>query len=75
MFAKLTNEQEFARTVAGLLLKNNIKSLWGKLNKELVQNYIKREILSCIGDPSPGIRRTLSSIVTTIVTKEKIEVK
>lgn len=73
VFAKLTTEQEFTRTVAGLLLKNHIKAHWGGLEKDLVRNYVKREILTCIGDPSPGIRRTLSSIVTTIVTKERIE--
>lgn len=72
IFAKLTTEAEFTRTVAGLLLKNNIKSYWPKLSQE-VQNYVKSEILSCVGDPAAGIRRTLSSIVTTIVTIEKIE--
>lgn len=73
IFAKLTTEQEFTRTVAGLLLKNNIKTYWPKLSQE-VHNYVKVEILSCVGDPAAGIRRTLSSIVTTIVTVERIEV-
>ncbi len=74
MFAKLTTEQEYTRTVAGLILKNNIKSFWNDYDKELVQGFIKRELLTCTGDPSPAIRRTLSSIITTIITKEKIEV-
>jgi len=73
IFAKLTTEEAFTRTVAGLLLKNYIKANWTKLDTNGVQNYIKSEILSCIGDPDAAIRRTLSSIVTTIVTQEKIE--
>jgi hypothetical protein len=72
IFSRLKAEDEFVRTVAGLLLKNNIKDYYNRMPKE-VQNYVKKEVLSSIGDPLPGIRRTVSSIVTTIVTKGKIE--
>lgn len=39
-----------------------------------VQHYVKQEVLVCVGDPIPAIRRTVSSIITTVVTKGRIEV-
>lgn len=72
IFVRLKQEDQYIRTVAGLLLKNNIKEYYNGMLPE-VRNYVKQEVLSCVGDPIQAIRRTVSSIITTIITKGKIE--
>lgn len=69
ILTKLLNEQEYIRTIAGLLLKNNVKSNWTTILPE-VRAYIKGEMLQCLGDPMESVRHTVGSIITTIVMKE-----
>lgn len=69
ILTKLTNEQEYIRTIAGLLLKNNVKS-WQAMSPE-VRAYIKAEMLQCLADPMESVRHTVGSIITTIVSKEE----
>lgn len=66
VFTKARNEPEYVRAVAGLILKNNIKERYDSIAEE-VKFYIKQEILRCLEDPQPQVRRALSSIVTTIL--------
>jgi transportin-1 len=54
------------RQVAGLLLKNNIKTSWDSLPADK-QAYIRSEAISAIGEPIPFMRNTVGSIVTTLV--------
>ncbi len=72
IFAKLRDESENLRMIAGLLLKNNIKEHYHRMPED-VRQYIKNEILLCIGDPKPSIRKTVASIITTIVVKAGFE--
>ena len=69
ILTKLLNEQEYIRTIAGLLLKNNARLNWQNIIPE-VRAYIKGEMLQCLGDPMESVRHTVGSIITTIVSKE-----
>lgn len=54
--------------VAGLLLKNNIRDKFVQMPDETKQ-YIRDNIIVNVGDPHPQIRKTVASIITTIVAK------
>eukprot|EP01132_Coremiostelium_polycephalum_P002456 gene2456-3033_t len=49
------------RSVAGLLLKTNVRSYYQNMPR-VVQNYIKREILPVLSDPNLTVRHTVSNI-------------
>lgn len=68
VFTKARSEPEYVRAVAGLILKNNIKENYRNIAEE-VKFYIKQEILRCLEDPQPQVRKALSSIVTTLLLK------
>ena len=55
--------------MAGLILKNNVKSNYTKFPPECRQ-FVKAECLYAIGDPSPLIRATIGILITTIAQKE-----
>lgn len=52
-------------------MKNNVKSHYNTF-LPAVAEFIKRECLSAIGDPSPLIRATVGIIITTIASKGEI---
>lgn len=62
--------EEYSRTVAGLLLKNNLLHNFGHLQPQFKQVF-KAHILSLLGDPSPSVRRTVGTILTTFFSKEE----
>eukprot|EP01112_Ceratiomyxa_fruticulosa_P017712 TRINITY_DN5573_c0_g3_i1.p1 TRINITY_DN5573_c0_g3~~TRINITY_DN5573_c0_g3_i1.p1 ORF type:complete len:897 (-),score=174.50 TRINITY_DN5573_c0_g3_i1:289-2979(-) len=66
VLSRLKTENEFVRTIAGILLKNHIKEYFPRMAPE-VQQFIKSEVLGVVGDQFPTIRRAVSSIITTIV--------
>ena len=66
IFAKLTTQEDFIRTVAGIILKNNVRDYYVKMSPE-VRTYLKEEVVRCIGDQCTAIRRTAGSIITTII--------
>jgi transportin-1 len=72
IFTKMREQPDYVRSVAGLMLKNNIKDHYSNLPTE-VKNYIKSEVVSCLGDPLVDIRRTVSSVITTIVVKGSLK--
>lgn len=55
-----------SRSMAGIILKNNIKAQYLGYSEE-VKQYIKMEILHAISDPAPLIRATVGMIITSIV--------
>jgi len=69
ILTQLRNQPGYIRTVAGLLLKNNIRENYSNLPEEVKQN-IKTEVLSVVGDPLEQVRKTVGSVITTIVLKE-----
>ena len=60
---------EPTRSLAGLILKNNVKSNYNQFPSECRQ-FVKAECLFAIGDPSPLIRATIGILITTIAQKE-----
>lgn len=68
VLTKLTTQDEPTRSLSGLILKNNIKIHASSLQPEIIE-YIKRECLMALGDPSPLIRATVGILITTIANK------
>lgn len=54
------------RQAAGLLLKNNLKSSYHLVHPLHIQ-YIKAEVLPCLGSPDLGVRSTVGTIVSVMV--------
>ncbi|KAG8501956.1 hypothetical protein CXB51_000207 [Gossypium anomalum] len=54
------------RQAAGLLLKNNLRTAY-KLMSPAHQQYIKSELLPCLGAADKHIRSTVGTIVTVVV--------
>ncbi|KAG0629701.1 hypothetical protein M758_1G123600 [Ceratodon purpureus] len=53
------------RQAAGLLLKNNLKSSYSLVHPLHIQ-YIKAEVLPCLGSPDFGVRSTVGTIVSVV---------
>lgn len=68
VLTKLTSQDEPTRSLSGLILKNNIKIHASSLQPEVIE-YIKKECLMALGDPSPLIRATVGILITTIANK------
>lgn len=71
VLTKLVTEEEPTRSLSGLILKNNVKSHYNSFMPEVAE-FIKRECLSAVGDPSPLIRATVGIIITTIASKGEL---
>lgn len=54
----LPSQDEPTRSLSGLILKNNVKAHYQNFPPN-VADFIKRECLNNIGDPSPLIRATI----------------
>ncbi|GMS84334.1 hypothetical protein PENTCL1PPCAC_6509 [Pristionchus entomophagus] len=73
IFGVMTREQVANRSVAGIILKNNMRTAqWTNLTPD-VKDYIKTKILSAIGDESPLIRATVGVFLTTVVVEEGLD--
>ncbi|CAG0915333.1 unnamed protein product [Notodromas monacha] len=66
VLTRLTSEDDATRSLAGLILKNNVKSYWLSFPPD-VKEFIKSECLHAIGDSSNLIRATVGILLTTIV--------
>lgn len=62
---------EHTRSLSGLLLKNNIKASYNHLPREVIE-YIKSELMTCIGDPSSLIRATVGILVSSILVQGEL---
>ncbi|EFA85888.1 transportin [Heterostelium album PN500] len=69
---KLTNLEDYVRSVAGLILKQNIKAYYPKMPRK-VQNFIKAEVLPILSDPNQKVRQTVANIITTLILKSSFE--
>ncbi|GMR36566.1 hypothetical protein PMAYCL1PPCAC_06761 [Pristionchus mayeri] len=73
IFGIMVQEEVANRSVAGIILKNNMRTAqWTNLSSD-VKDYIKTKILSAIGDESPLIRATVGVFLTTVVVEEGLE--
>ena len=70
VLTELRSEDEATRSLAGLILKNNVKAHYNQFPND-VAIHIKSECLKAVGDPSTLIRATLGILITTIASKGK----
>lgn len=68
----MNSQDDATRSLSGLILKNNAKAFFDKF-PDYCKEFIKRECLLCIGDPSQLIRATIGILITTIVTKNSLQ--
>jgi transportin-1 len=68
VLTRLASEDDATRSLAGLILKNNVRTHWQGFPSE-VKEFIKAECLNAIGDGSSLIRATVGILLTTIVMK------
>eukprot|EP00124_Ichthyophonus_hoferi_P003751 Ihof_evm2s348 gene=Ihof_evmTU2s348 len=69
ILTKLTGEDDPTRSLAGLILKNNVRLYYSTFPSHVCE-YIKRECLVCVGDPAPLIRATIGILITTICSRD-----
>lgn len=62
-FVCLVSLDEPTRSLSGLILKNNVKAHYQNF-PTTVADFIKRECLNNIGDPSPLIRATIGECLS-----------
>jgi transportin-1 len=66
ILTQLPSEDVTVRSMAGLLLKNNIKMRLNEFNPEVIA-YVKSHIFSAIGDATSMIRNTCSTVIDTLL--------
>ena len=66
VLTQLPGESELVRSMAGLLLKTNIRIRFSSFPVEVVA-YIKANIFSVIGDPLSMIRNTVGTVIDTLI--------
>ena len=71
VFTKLKSEDEPTRAMAGLILKNNVKVYWASFPDE-IKSFVKQEAMHAIGDPSPLIRATAGTLISTIAMRGEL---
>eukprot|EP00732_Lithocolla_globosa_P001503 Lithocolla_globosa_v1_NODE_763_length_3322_cov_30.849403.p1 type:complete len:909 gc:universal NODE_763_length_3322_cov_30.849403:3268-542(-) len=72
ILTKMTQEEEGVRAMAGLLLKNNVRTYYDAFHPQ-VKEYIKQNCLDSVGDPQRLVRDTIGIVITTIVTRGKLK--
>ena len=71
VFTKLKSEDEPTRAMAGLILKNNVKVYWASFPDE-IKSFVKQEAMHEIGHPSPLIRATAGTLISTIAMRGEL---
>ena len=68
---QVKTEDEPTRAIAGLILKNNVKVYYASFPAE-IKSFIKQEAIQAIGDPSPLIRATAGTLISTIAMRGEL---
>ncbi|KAL4199668.1 hypothetical protein AMTRI_Chr03g52360 [Amborella trichopoda] len=71
ILARAQGKSVEVRQAAGLLLKNNLKTAFHSMAPSY-QQYIKSELLPCLGAPDRHIRSTVGSVVSVIVQQVRV---
>lgn len=66
----MPHEESYTRAIAGLTLKNNIKSFFTKMPPNVLE-HVKQCCAEALEQPDPDInvRRTVGSVITAIITQ------
>ncbi|KAJ2611047.1 hypothetical protein H4S08_003341 [Coemansia sp. RSA 1365] len=67
----MKDEDSMVRTVAGLLLKNNVRQEFSTIPASVL-DYVVRKSIDGIGDPDTMVRHTLGTVVATVVEQGKL---
>ncbi|KAI3642052.1 hypothetical protein MP228_011607 [Amoeboaphelidium protococcarum] len=67
ILTQLKQESPQVRAAAGLILKNNIRSIGTQISEDL--SFIKQCAVHSLGDPLPLVRGTVGIVITTLVSK------
>ena len=67
----MKTEDEPTRAIAGFILKNNAKVYYASFPAE-IKSFIKQETIQAIGDPSPLIRATAGTLISTIAMRGEL---
>jgi len=71
VLTKLTDQDDATRSLAGLILKNNVRQQYSDFPPS-VGEFIQMECLKSVGDPSALIRATVGILITTIAAKIRL---
>ena len=71
VWLQVKTEDEPTRAIAGLILKNNAKVYYASFPAE-IKSFIKQEAILAIGDPSPLIRATAGTLISTIAMRGEL---
>lgn len=71
VFTKMKREDEPTRSIAGLILKNNVKMYYASFPRE-IKSFIKQEAMQAVADSSPLIRATAGTLISTIAMRGDI---
>lgn len=72
ILTQMPSEDVTVRSMAGLLLKNNIRLRLDEFPPDVVE-YIKGNIFGAIADPTSMIRNTVSTVINQLVVELKPE--
>lgn len=72
ILTQMPSEDVTVRSMAGLLLKNNIRLYLNDIQPDVVA-YIKANIFGAIADPTSMIRNTVSTVINQLVVELKPE--
>ncbi|CAI4228571.1 unnamed protein product [Auanema sp. JU1783] len=71
ILSSLASSEEQSRSLAGLILKNNIRNRWSQYPDD-IKKYVQQETLRSIADSSQLVRATVGIIITTIVMEQGV---
>ncbi|KAI8376232.1 armadillo-type protein [Radiomyces spectabilis] len=73
ILTKMPQEESYTRAIAGLTLKNNIRSFFNTIPLHVL-DYIKTSCIEALHQPDPdvNIRKTVGSVITAIVTRGQV---
>lgn len=72
MLCVIQGQSVEVRQAAGLLLKNNLKASYNSL-PPAYQQYIKAELLPCLGAPDRNLRSTVGTVISVVVQEGHIQ--
>lgn len=72
VLTQLPSEDSTVRTMAGLLLKNNIRMRLEAFSPEVI-HYVQSHIFSVIGDEAPMIRNAVTTVIDTLLVERGLE--
>jgi hypothetical protein len=71
ILTQMPQEDAYTRTLAGLNLKNNIRTYFNTIPPP-VMDYVKECCVQHIGEPDSSVRKAVGLVITAIVTRGQV---